>query len=67
MTNSSDADRLLKKLKRQGFDNAVVLPINKKGNSRVAYDAVMGKDAAVAKMEMIKRDFNNAAWLLRKK
>ena len=67
VTNSSDADRLLKKLKRQGFDNAVVLPINKKGNIRVAYDAVMGKDAAVAKMEMIKRDFNNAAWLLRKK
>ena len=67
VTNSSDADRLLKKLKRQGFDNAVVLPINNKGNIRVAYDAVMGKDAAVAKMEMIKKDFNNAAWLLRKK
>ncbi|MGN0032995.1 MAG: SPOR domain-containing protein [Candidatus Limimorpha sp.] len=67
VNNDSDAERLLGKLRKQGFDNAVILPVNKKGNIRVAYDAVMGKEAAIRKMEIIKRDYNNAAWLLRKK
>ena len=58
--------RCAKTFQQQGFE-AVVLPINSKGNVRVAYELVMGKDAALKRLEIIKKDYNEAAWLLRKK
>ena len=65
--NDADAKRCVKGFKSQGFDSAVALPVNKNGNVRVAYDLVMGKDAALKRLEIIKIEYNEAAWLLRKK
>lgn len=67
LKNEKDAKRSLKAMKNQGFDQAVALPRNGKGNVRVAYEVVMGKDAAVKRLEIIKKEYNEAAWLLRKK
>ena len=66
LKNENDAQRCAKTFQQQGFE-AVVLPINSKGNVRVAYELVMGKDAALKRLEIIKKDYNEAAWLLRKK
>ena len=65
--NNKDAQRCAKGFKKQGFDNVEVLPVNSKGNVRVAYELVMGKDAALKRLEIIKKEYNEAAWLLRKK
>lgn len=65
--NDRDAQRCVKSFNNKGFDSAVVLPKNQSGNIRVAYDLVMGKDAALKRLEIIKKEYNEAAWLLRKK
>lgn len=67
LNNDNDARKCMKKFVKQGFDNAEVLPVNKNGNFRVAYETVMGKDAAIKRLEIIQKDYNDAAWLLRKK
>lgn len=67
LKNEKEAKRSLESFKRQGFEHAAVLPKNSKGNVRVAYEVVMGKDAAVKRLEIIKKEYNEAAWLLRKK
>lgn len=67
LTSEKDAKRCVSQFKSQGFDNAVALPVNKKGNIRVAYETVMGYDMALKRLEIIKKDYNEAAWLLRKK
>lgn len=67
LTNESDAQRCVAKFKKQGFDYAMALPMNEKGNVRVAYETVMGYDIALKRLEIIKKDYNEAAWLLRKK
>lgn len=65
--NNKDARRCANGFKKQGFDNVEVLQANKKGNVRVAYEVVMGKEAALKRLEIIKKEYNEAAWLLRKK
>ena len=67
LTNTKDAQRCVAKFKNQGFGNAEVLPVNSKGNYRIAYETVLGWDAALKRLEIIKKDYNEAAWLLRKK
>lgn len=67
MRSESDAQRCVKKFQKAGFADAVALPMNDKGNVRVAYEIVLGKDAALKRLEIIKKEYNEAAWLLRKK
>ena len=45
----------------------IVNAITNKGNVRVAYELVMGREAALRRLEIIKTEYNEAAWLLRKK
>lgn len=61
------AQKCVKDFQKLGFEEATALPMNDKGNVRVAYELVMGKDAALRRLEIIKEDYNEAAWLLRKK
>lgn len=65
--NETMAQKYVKQFQKAGFENAVALPMNDKGNVRVAYELVMGKDAAFKRLEIIKKEYNEAAWLLRKK
>ena len=67
LKSERDAQRCVKTFKSQGFEGATALPMNDKGNVRVAYELVMGKDAALKRLEIIKNEYNEAAWLLRKK
>lgn len=67
LKSDKDAQRCVKKFQNQGFDGAMALPKNDKGNVRVVYELVMGKDAALKRLEIIKKEYNEAAWLLRKK
>ena len=67
LTNENDAQRCVSRFKKQGFEQAEALPMNAKGNIRIAYETVMGWDAALKRLEIIKKDYNEAAWLLRKK
>lgn len=66
LTSKADAQKCVAKFKQQGFNDAVALPSNNKGNIRVAYETVMGYDIARKRLEIIKKDYNEAAWLLRK-
>ena len=67
LTNENDVQRCVAKFKKQGFDDAVALPINEKGNIRIAYETVMGYEIALKRLEIIKKEYNEAAWLLRKR
>ena len=67
LKSDNDAQKCVRKFKNQGFDGAMALPKNDKGNVRVVYELVMGKDAALKRLEIIKKEYNEAAWLLRKK
>ena len=67
LSNANEAKNYVKRFKDQGFAEAVALPVNSNGHIRVAYEVVMGKDAAIKRMEVIRRDFNKDAWMLRKK
>lgn len=67
LKNDNEAQRCVKSFQKQGFDNAVALPRNEKGNVRVVYETVIGKEAALKRLEIIKKEYNEAAWLLRKK
>ena len=61
------AQKCVKNFKKLGFEDAGALPMNDQGNVRVAYELVNGKDAALKRLEIIKKEYNEAAWLLRKK
>jgi len=65
--NFADAEKCVSKFKAMGFENAEALPISKNGNYRVEYEAVAGKEAAMARLEAIKEKYNKSAWLLIKK
>jgi len=67
LKSETEAQRCVRNFKKKGFDNAEALPKNDKGNIRVAYEHVMGYTAAVKRLEIIKKEYNEAAWLLRKK
>lgn len=67
LKNEKDAKRCVNKFKKQGFENAEALPMNDKGNIRVAYESVMGYTVAIKRLEIIKTENNADAWLLRKK
>jgi hypothetical protein len=66
LTSEKEAQKCVTNFQKQSFDNAVALPVNAKGNIRVAYDMVMGYDIALKRLEIIKKDYNESAWLLRK-
>ena len=67
LRSEADAQRCVVSFKNLGFDDATALPVNEQGNIRVAYETVMGYDIALKRLEIIKKDYNESAWLLRKK
>ena len=67
LRNEDDAQRCVRSFQKLGFDGAVALPKNEQGNMRIAYEIVAGKDAARKRLEIIKKEYNQDAWLLRKK
>ena len=58
------AAKCVNNLKRQGFENASSLEKNSKGNIRVYYESFAEKADALIRLDEIKRDYNESAWLL---
>ena len=64
--NEKEAQKCATKFQKLGFSNAMVLPRNDKGNMRVVYDMFVSEEQARKQLEIIKKEYNEAAWLLRK-
>ncbi len=58
------AAKCVSNLKKQGFENASSLEKNNKGNIRVYYESFAEKADALIRLDEIKRDYNESAWLL---
>ncbi len=58
------ANKCINGLKRQGFENASSLEMNDKGNIRVYYESFAKKSDALIRLEAIKKEYNESAWLL---
>ena len=60
----ASAEKCVNNLKKQGFEKASSLEKNNKGNIRVYYESFAEKADALIRLEEIKRDYNESAWLL---
>ena len=58
------ADKCVNELKKMGFENASSLERNNKGNIRVYYESFAEKADALIRLDEIKCDYNESAWLL---
>ena len=58
------AEFCLKDIRSQGFENASLLEKNDKGYIRVYYESFVEKSDALIRLDVIKNDFNESAWLL---
>ena len=58
------AEFCLKDIRSQGFENASLLEKNEKGYIRVYYESFVEKSDALIRLDVIKNDFNESAWLL---
>ena len=64
--NEKEAQKCAEKFQKQGFSDAMVLPRNESGNMRVTYAVANDEASARRLLERIKKEYNEAAWLLRK-
>ena len=60
----ASAEKCVNDLRNQGFENASSLERNNKGNIRVYYESFAEKADALIRLDEIKRDYNESAWLL---
>lgn len=60
----ASADKCLNAIKKLGFDKADVLEKNNKGYIRVYYESFAEKQEALVRLDMIRREYNESAWLL---
>ena len=60
----TSAEKCLDNIKKQGFENASTLDKNEKGYIRVYYESFAEKQEALGRLETIRRDYNESAWLL---
>lgn len=58
------AEKCLNSIKNQGFENASILDKNDKGYIRVYYESFAEKADALIRLDVIKSDYNESAWLL---
>ena len=58
------AEKCLNSIKNQGFENASILDKNEKGYIRVYYESFAEKADALIRLDVIKSDYNESAWLL---
>lgn len=60
----ASAEKCLNGIKNQGFENASTLDKNEKGYIRVYYESFAEKADALIRLDVIKSDYNESAWLL---
>ncbi len=62
--SEASAEKCLNGIKAKGFENASTLDKNDKGYIRVYYESFADKAEAVARLNEIKSQYNESAWLL---
>ena len=60
----ASAEKCLDGIKKQGFENASTLDKNDKGYIRVYYESFADKAEAIVRLNEIKSQYNESAWLL---
>ncbi len=60
----ASAEKCLNSIKKQGFENASTLDKNDKGYIRVYYESFADKAEAIVRLNEIKSQYNESAWLL---
>ena len=60
----ASAERCLESIKKQGFEKASILDKNDKGYIRVYYESFADKADALLRLDAIKNEYNESAWLL---
>lgn len=60
----SSAEKCLESIKNQGFEKASMLDKNDKGYIRVYYESFADKADALLRLDAIKNEYNESAWLL---
>ena len=60
----TSAEKCLNSIKKQGFENASTLDKNDKGYIRVYYESFAEKSDALIRLDEIKSQYNESAWLL---
>lgn len=60
----SSAEKCLESIKNQGFEKASILDKNDKGYIRVYYESFADKADALLRLDAIKNEYNESAWLL---
>ena len=60
----SSAEKCLESIKKQGFEKASILDKNDKGYIRVYYESFADKADALLRLDAIKNEYNESAWLL---
>ena len=60
----ASAEKCLNSIKKQGFENASTLDKNDKGYIRVYYESFAEKSDALIRLDEIKSQYNESAWLL---
>ena len=60
----ASAERCLESIKKQGFEKASRLDKNDKGYIRVYYESYADKADALLRLDAIKSEYNESAWLL---
>ena len=60
----ASAEKCLNGIKKQGFENASTLDKNDKGYIRVYYESFADKAEAIVRLNEIKSQYNESAWLL---
>ena len=62
--SDASAEKCLNSIKNQGFENASTLDKNDKGYIRVYYESFAEKSDALIRLDEIKSQYNESAWLL---
>ena len=60
----ASAEKCLESIKKQGFEKASILDKNDKGYIRVYYESFADKADALLRLDAIKSEYNESAWLL---
>ena len=60
----ASAEKCLESIKKQGFEKASILDKNDKGYIRVYYESFADKADALSRLDAIKNEYNESAWLL---
>lgn len=61
------AEKCVNNIRKKGFEAAAMMPMNDAGNIRVYYESFATKSEALPRLDIIKNEYDESAWLLYQK